>query len=58
MIDCVLKAYAMHSVMNLQPAFVKFLVNFIDDWFDNKGLQVTEELTKALARPKCMIGLL
>lgn len=48
----------MHSVMNLQPAFVKFLVNFIDDWFDNKGLQVTEELTKALARPKCMIGLL
>ena len=28
--------------------------NITEDWFDDKGLQVIEELTKVLARPKCM----
>jgi hypothetical protein len=58
LIDCVLKAYTIHSLIILQPAFVLFPINITEDWFDDKGLQVNEELTKALARPKCMIGLL
>ena len=35
-----------------------FPINITEDWFDDKGLQVIEELTRVLARPKCVTGLL
>jgi hypothetical protein len=57
--NCVLKAYSKHSVIILQqPAFVIVPVNITEDWFDDKGLHVIKELTRVLARPKRMIGLL
>ena len=33
-------------------------VNITEDWLDDKGLQVVEELTRALARPNHMIVLI
>ena len=54
----VLTAYFKHFVMILQLAFVMVPANITEDWFDDKGLQVIEELTRVLARPKCMTGLL
>ena len=52
------KAYSKHSVIILQqPAFLMVPVNITGDWFDDKGLQVIEELTRVLARPKCVTGL-
>ena len=54
----VLTAYFKHFVMILQLAFVMVPLNISEDWFDDKGLQVIEELTWALGRPNHMIVLI
>ena len=33
-------------------------VNITEDWFNDKGLQVIKVLTRVLARPKYVTGLL
>lgn len=41
-----------------QPAFVMLPVNISEPWYSDKGLQVWEELSGALSRPRRFIGLL
>lgn len=41
-----------------QPSFVMLPVNVSGPWYDDKGLQVIEEIKHALSREKRMIGLI
>lgn len=46
-----------HVLVLKQPSFVVLPVYVDDPWFDDKVLQVIEELKKALSRQKCAVRL-
>ncbi|XP_059126128.1 endogenous retrovirus group K member 113 Env polyprotein-like [Peromyscus eremicus] len=46
-----------HIIVLKQPSFVILPVYMNDPWFDDKGLQVIEEIKKALSRQKRVAGL-
>ncbi|KAF6293143.1 hypothetical protein mRhiFer1_009047 [Rhinolophus ferrumequinum] len=63
-LDCLLSACVSnvtekHSVVLLhQPPFVMIPVKHSGPWFDDKGLQVLEEINKALQKSKRAVGLI
>lgn len=57
--NCVSALYDGQSVLVVhQPVFIPIPVNLSEPCYSKKGLQIFEELDHALARSKCMVGLI
>ena len=46
-----------HVLVLKQPSFVMLPVHVNDPWFDDKVLQIIEEIKKTLSRQKCIARL-